>query len=181
MDSAGRSCCYGAAMGGPERCTCWTSTYDGEQAPWDGSLPQVRSSCCGDCASLPGSPERTKDDGAVWATVQRQATDGGAVFFCHRGEHGAQMRRRLCSVNDVDGRVSEPECDDYRPGQVDHERGMFRLLLDGSAAPVCAAWAALAAKRGWEPPWSSDSAPPPAPRWCTWTTLPMPPTPGATP
>jgi hypothetical protein len=154
-----RDCCIGAAFGGPERCTCWTNTYDAEQAPWDGSLPTVRSVCCGDCASRPDSPERVKQGGRVWESVKRQARFGGAPFFCHCGEGGGRMRRRLSSVNDVDGRVQAPEGDDYRPGSVRHEAGMFRLLSDGSAAPVCAAWAAMAKACGWVNPWD-DFLPP---------------------
>lgn len=148
---ADRPCCDGAANRGIRYCTCWRDELNGVQAPWNGTLPEVRPSCCGDCASLPDSPERTWDDGSRWDEVVRMARAGRGVFVCHRGTNGAEMLRMVRTVNTVDGRVTVPDGDAYRPAEVSAQGLEFSLLADGSPAPICAAFAALCRKHGHDP------------------------------
>jgi hypothetical protein len=137
-DAGDGMCCYGAAVFGPDRCTCWKAEHDVEQQPVVEGEPSVRPSMCADCAFRPGSPERSGDeryehagdddiDELVYAGVS-----GGALFFCHQG-----MRRRLRSVH-PSGVVVDCAVDAYAPLVV----GKVAYKADGTPADICAGFAA---------------------------------------
>ncbi|RYZ28206.1 MAG: hypothetical protein EOP01_06790, partial [Propionibacteriaceae bacterium] len=80
-------CCYGTAVYGPERCTCWQEVLDvPEQAPLQRELPTpTRSRLCGDCAFRPDSPERTGVEHAGHDVEDLDDVVAGGAFFCHDG------------------------------------------------------------------------------------------------
>lgn len=138
LPDAGESrCCMGAAMFGPERCTCWVDVV--EPAP-AGPLrldlsPEVAPEMCFDCAFRPGSPERSGDpsyenstDGAVDSLVRQPQP-----FFCHQG-----MPRVVRTVHEPTGTTVELPPSRYVPVIQDG----VPFQADGTPGRVCAGWAA---------------------------------------
>lgn len=140
-DAGGGMCCYGAAVYGPERCTCWEPEYDLEQADPDptamallaaGVQPSTRSRMCGDCAYRPGSPEKRgapDHDGDPDALEEFAAV---SRFWCHQGMR-RPVRLRHPSGTAVDGHPAA-----YAPPVVD----AVPYRADGSPGELCAGWAA---------------------------------------
>lgn len=125
-------CCIGAAVYGPQKCTCWQPVLDVEQAEVvEGPMPQ-REKCCGDCAYRHGSPER--DGGFVEEALLDLPGQPGRVFACHQG-----MRRVVAWRHPV-GLELPAGTGDYRPPR-DAAGRAYRA--DGSPADLCAGWAAL--------------------------------------
>lgn len=64
-DAGQGTCCIGAAVMGPEHCTCWVPVYDADQQEITPGLPlpPVPVQMCATCAYKPSSPERRGDDG----------------------------------------------------------------------------------------------------------------------
>lgn len=92
----GGTCCYGAGVYGPDRCTCWREVYDLTQEPIREDLvallaagiePVTRRRMCAGCAYRPDSPERRGDPRHVGDgdgdELERIA--GQARFWCHEG------------------------------------------------------------------------------------------------
>lgn len=132
-----QSCCYGAAIYGPARCTCWTPEYDRPQSDaTDAAAPEIIK-CCGDCAYRADSPERSGVSGyACSAEAEGELPDvaRGGFFFCHQG-----MRRVVAYVHSETGfRADIDHGDDYAPGS--HEGRP--ILANGDYAPLCAGFAA---------------------------------------
>lgn len=126
------SCCEGAVVYGPERCTCWEAVYDVEQA--DPILPvpegsiEVRHARCGDCAFKRGSAERS--DALVEEELIGLAV-AGTPFWCHTG-----MRRPVAYRHPKLGDVPSSS-DDWRPPQV----AGVPFKRDGTVGTLCAGWA----------------------------------------
>lgn len=142
----GGSCCYGAAMNGPQGCTCWRPVYDLEQQPLqDGlmPLPPVPVRLCATCAYRPGSPERTGTGGYEGDQVLLdELVATGSPFFCHQGVRRTLRLRHPAGV-EVDG----------HPGDYDPPIAAgFPWKADGTPADVCAGWLLLAAKAANVPP-----------------------------
>lgn len=131
-------CCYGAAVYGPDRCTCWVEVCDRPQAPAraDASnIGQPGDAPCSTCAYRPDSPERTGAahvDGDE-ATLRRLVAEG-RPFYCHAG-----MRHVVAYEHPSGARVDLPP---------EHATAAFRPLMvdgvpyqaDGTPALLCAGW-----------------------------------------
>jgi len=127
-------CCWGAALDGPARCTCWEPVFDVEQAPAvEGATPTAAETLCGDCAFRPGSPERA--DGWLRETLYELA-DRGEPFWCHRG-----MRRPAYWQHPA-GPTVPGSPDDWQPLTSDGTP----YQADGQPALLCAGWARRAAR-----------------------------------
>lgn len=130
-------CCYGEALGGAERCTCWTPVYDVDQAdPVPPSSPdgiQVRHALCGDCAFRKDSAERA-DEWSEEALLSLPAA--GEPFWCHDG------MRRPVRWEHPDGRTVAGSTADWRPAKV----GPVPFRADGRPGLLCAGWAARAVR-----------------------------------
>lgn len=145
-DAGGGACCIGAAVYGPERCTCWEPVYDLEQQPQvPGLLSTAQPTQCHDCAYRPGSPERNGDEGYKG---DQEALDDyvvrGAPFWCHQG-----MRHVVKWVHPSGMEVpGHPAA--YKPPVVieqavagdDSTRRPLALKADGTPADLCAGWVA---------------------------------------
>lgn len=120
-------CCYGSALEGPSRCTCWRPVYDVDQLPLRGGTVDARTVPCRDCAYRPDSPENR--DGESLPYGQHRT-----VFWCHQG-----MRRVVGWVH-PDGRYApaEPGCYDPPSAEGVH----VPLKADGTPADLCAGWLA---------------------------------------
>ena len=108
----GEPCCYGYAIHGPGRCTCWRPVHDLPQRKVKPAKPAVRARCCGDCAFRPDSPERNGVEGyqnnsqaEIDALVQ-----GSATFFCHQG-----TRRIIAYEHEPTGATIDAPPADYDP------------------------------------------------------------------
>lgn len=136
-------CCMGAAMYGPDRCTCWEPVYDLEQQPPDrDALTPIQQEMCPDCAYRPGSPERQDEHDAD--DLRRYTYPGPAMFFCHQG-----MRRPVKWVHPAGVEVAGDPAD-YRPPRDPESDRPYRA--DGQPAFLCAGWLArrlLALKETW--------------------------------
>lgn len=126
-------CCYGEALGGPERCTCWVPVYDIEQAiPVPPAGPkgiQVRGKLCGDCAFRNDSPERADE----WTEeVLLGLPAAGELFWCHDG------MRRPAHWEHPDGRTVPGSTADWRPAMI----GPMPFRASGEPGLLCAGWAA---------------------------------------
>lgn len=134
-DAGEGMCCIGAAMGGPERCTCWKAVHDHGQAEPQEGPPSIRAAMCGDCAFRKDSPERTGDR-RYQHSEEGEVDDlalGRGVFMCHQG-----MRRKLALVHPSGARV-QLDTDDYDPPVIDGRA----YKADGSPADLCAGfWSA---------------------------------------
>jgi hypothetical protein len=130
-------CCMGAAVYGPERCTCWEPIYDRPQQPPDEAAEgEAQPRPCRDCAYRPGSPERS---GAEHVTGDQGLLDSlvvnGRPFYCHAG-----MRRVLALVHGPTGVRVERGPDAYDPA-TGTDRRVYQA--DGQPALVCGGWLAL--------------------------------------
>lgn len=126
-DAGGGTCCYGAPVYGPDRCTCWAAVYDLEQAAPVPAVQETRPTMCDDCAYRPGSPERLGDEDHLLGLPAR-----GATFSCHDG-----MRSVVKWVHPSGAEVlGSPDA--YEPPVVD----AVPYRADGAPALLCAGWAA---------------------------------------
>lgn len=147
----GGTCCMGAAIYGPARCTCWKPIYDLEQAEVDkdavralaaGVTPTTRDTMCPDCAYRPNSPEKSGDEGYAGDsdTLEGLAARGDR-FWCHTG-----IRRPVKWVH-PSGIEIPGHAGNYMPPIVNN----VPYKADGSPAELCAGWdarrRALAASR----------------------------------
>lgn len=134
LPDTGGICCYGAAVYGPHRCTCWTPVYDVEQTDPMPDIPRVRpDGMCGGCAYRPGSPERQGDpEHAGDADTLEQLAATSVPFWCHDG-----IRRPVKLVHpsgvEIPGHAA-----DYDPPTV----GAVPFRANGRMAYLCAGWAA---------------------------------------
>lgn len=138
----GGCCCYGAAVYGAQRCTCWEPIYDRVQQPLAPAEPRVRATACADCAYRPDSPERAGAKGyAGDAETLDELVDAGQPFYCHQGIR-RPVRLRHPAGLEIDG----------HPAAYDAPmRDRVPYRADGTPADVCAGWAARAAKAGTRP------------------------------
>jgi hypothetical protein len=149
-DAGDRMCCYGAAMGGPGRCTCWTEVYDHPQTDPDplavqllaaGIHPVTRRSPCHDCAYRPDSPERTGDERFQGDEEFLQGiVERGERFWCHQGIRMVVALRHPAGVE-----IPVPP-GGYRPARVD----AVPYRADGTPAEICGGWAARRRALGFE-------------------------------
>lgn len=144
-DAGEGMCCYGAAIHGKDRCTCWEPVYDLEQQPVVPGLPlpPIPVQMCADCAFRPGSPERRGEEGfAGNPDLLDELVTGGQPFFCHQG-----IRRPVAwrhpSGAEIPGHPGgyEPPIKDSVP-----------YKADGSPANVCAGWLLRRVKEVYKPP-----------------------------
>lgn len=151
LPDTGGTCCYGAAVYGPHRCTCWVEVYDLEQTPPDeqtvtflsaGIRPNTRRSMCPDCAYRPKSPERTGDEGYEGDAEDLEMFARSSRFYCHSGMR-RPVRLRHPSGVEIDGHPAA-----YRPPIVDG----VPYRADGTPGELCAGWdarrRAIAASEG---------------------------------
>ena len=131
-DAGGGACCTGAAMGGPQRCTCWVPVYDLEQQePRPGPM-DVRTSRCGDCAYLKNSPEARGEDGYQGGPEDLdEMVRDGSPFACHQGIR-RPVKYRHPSGTEIPGHPAA-----YDPPVI----GGVPYKADGSPADLCAGWA----------------------------------------
>lgn len=151
-------CCMGAAVYGPDRCTCWTEVYDRPQAePRTDLHPGVQTKMCGDCACRPDSPERNDDQRYGHAGDMEEILAGDRPFWCHEGMRALAGYRHpdgtvvtLDEINQVAAsleRTGPPfplAADDYKPPIVDG----VPYQADGTPGLVCGGWAAHRLARG---------------------------------
>jgi len=124
-------CCMGAAVYGPERCTCWTEELDRERSEHVFAGPvQIRPTMCHDCAFRHDSPERTGDPRYSGDIERIAASDH--TFFCHEGM--AKVKAYHHDQSDV---TVLPKGDAYRP----HHSGETPLQADGRPAMMCCGYA----------------------------------------
>lgn len=138
-------CCYGAAMFGPHRCTCWDEVYDLEQQPPDpkyqrwlnaGITLTVRDGMCLDCAYRPNSPERSGDTTYLGGNPgELDDIARGREFMCHEG-----MRRVLKWVHRKTGDEYPAHPGSYRPPFVPSGELDIPYKADGTPGDVCAGW-----------------------------------------
>jgi hypothetical protein len=143
MPDAGKGmCCDGAALFGPNRCTCWEPVYDLDQADPDplavkllaaGIDPVTRARPCDDCAYRVDSPER---QGSPEVAGDQELLDeivaSGERFWCHQGIR-RPVRWRHPSGVEVPGSPVN-----YDPPRLDG----VPYQANGQPAEVCAGWAA---------------------------------------
>jgi hypothetical protein len=131
-DAGNGTCCYGAAIYGPDRCTCWEPVYDEDQAPIITRLPKVRKGACEDCAFRTGSPERRGDASVAGSEAELyRLVSTGQPFFCHQG-----MRRPVAWRHPAGVEIPGDPAN-YRPSIVNG----VPYKADGAPADVCAGWA----------------------------------------
>lgn len=126
-DAGEGGCCMGAAVYGPDRCTCWEPVYDQEQHEVVQSEPIPRSKPCDDCAFRSDSPESNGDDRyEPYEFTPKQA------FFCHGG-----MRRIVAYRHPTGVSVPADTEDRWKPPQI----GNVVFKASGEPAEICAGWA----------------------------------------
>lgn len=131
---AALSCCIGAAVYGPGRCTCWEPVFECEQlAAADGPIVAAPAKCA-DCAYRPGSAERADEYTAEILLLD--LPQRGEQFWCHQG-----MRRPVAYVHPQLGTMPGDSAD-WQPLIA---AGTPRKA-DGTPALLCAGWSALRAK-----------------------------------
>lgn len=123
-------CCYGVAVYGPGRCTCWEDVYDTVQLPEVVPFPETetRSTRCSDCAFRKDSPERAEE--LVEEELLGLAVSG-TPFWCHDG-----MRRPVAYRHPVLGEVPADPADWRPPIRPDG----IPLRRDGRPGLLCAGW-----------------------------------------
>lgn len=130
-DAGEGACCIGAAMFGPDRCTCWEPVYDMEQVTPDLTIPGTgRADMCADCAFRPDSPERNGADGYAHNDpdeLDRIVGPAGGVFFCHQG-----IRRPIKWVHPSGAEVAGSPSN-YDPPIVKN----VPFKADGTPADIC--------------------------------------------
>jgi hypothetical protein len=130
-DAGDGICCAGAAMFGPQRCTCWTPVFDLEQQQPKPGTMAARSSMCPDCAYRGGSPERRGEDGYQGdedSLGEMVAT--GSPFVCHQGMR-KPARYRHPSGAETAGHPAA-----YEPPVIDG----VAYKADGTPADLCFGW-----------------------------------------
>lgn len=132
-DAGEGACCYGAAVYGKDRCTCWAAVYDLDQQKITPGmpLPRVPVRMCQDCAFRPGSPERQRAEGyAGDPEFLDELVTTGDLFACHQG-----IRRPVKWVHPSGAEVpGHPAA--YAPPIV---KGI-PYKADGSPADICSGW-----------------------------------------
>lgn len=136
-DAGQGACCMGAAVYGPNGCTCWVRVHDLDQAPPDTSIaPTSRPTMCGDCAFRPDSPERTGAENAAHDADDLDIlVQGDAQFWCHQG------MRLVTAQRHPSGAVKEQPAGErlaYDPPIVDG----VPYKADGTPGDLCAGQAA---------------------------------------
>lgn len=140
LPDAGRgTCCMGAAVYGPQRCTCWVPVHDLEQQPikpgWP--MPPVPLKMCGDCAYRPRSPERQGEAGyAGDEDLLEDLVTSGKPFYCHAGI------RRIATLRHPSGAEVPGHPGAYDPPILAN----VPYKADGTPANLCAGWLLRAAK-----------------------------------
>jgi len=141
-DAGEGACCIGAAVYGPDRCTCWTEEHDLEQQPPQADLlplPPVPVRMCADCAFRPNSPERTGVAGYQGDADSLDAlVASGEPFWCHQG------MRKVARLRHPSGAVIDGHPAAYDPPIV----GSVPYKADGTPGNVCAGWLLRRAKAG---------------------------------
>jgi hypothetical protein len=134
-DAGQGACCMGAAVNGPNACTCWVPVFELEQDPPRVALPPagVRpGGMCGDCAYRPNSPERQGDpDHLADADELDRIVWQGQRFFCHDG-----MNRPTHYVHEPTGITHAGHPANYCPPIVDGQP----YRADGQPGFTCAGW-----------------------------------------
>lgn len=128
-------CCWGDALDGAERCTCWEPVFDCDQAtpqpPTSLDDIHTRPHPCGDCAFRKDSPERAD----TWAEEELlNLAPAGETFWCHDG------MRRPTHWQHPDGRTIAGSDADWQPAIL----AGIPYRADGRPGLLCAAWAARA-------------------------------------
>jgi NAD-dependent dihydropyrimidine dehydrogenase PreA subunit len=128
LPDTGDICCIGAAVYGPQRCTCWEPVFDLEQQEPTRGLPvTIRPEMCHDCAFRKGSPELSDE-------VEREDLLGmsdQALFFCHQGIRRPLEHRHPSGITIPGvGRDYQPPIVGFRP-----------YKADGTPADICAGYA----------------------------------------
>lgn len=132
-DAGEGACCMGAAVYGPQRCTCWVECFDKRQRKPRAGSPDLRTTQCDDCAYRADSPERRGD--ATYAgdpEMLDQIVANGERFYCHQGIRRPLKLRHPSGV-EIDGHPGA-----YAPPIVDG----VPYRANGSPAAICAGWAA---------------------------------------
>lgn len=132
LPDTGGTCCWGAAVYGPERCTCWTTVYDRPQAAPDTSIcTATRSRMCDGCAYRPGTAANQR-----FADQLDTLAGTADVFWCHDGA------RQVVRFDHPSGVIAWPTID---PDNPPHDP----LIVDGvyydasgEPARVCSGWSA---------------------------------------
>ncbi len=132
-------CCVGAAMRGPQGCTCWVPVYDLEQAEPIPARPVPRPAPCADCAYRPDSPEQRGESHVNGdADELERILRGDIPFHCHDGIRRPLRHEHRSDEGPWTGAVVEGSAADYCPPIIDG----VPYRADGSPAFVCAGWAA---------------------------------------
>ncbi len=132
-DAGEGTCCMGAAMFGPERCTCWQPVYDLDQAQPVEAAPSTRAAPCEDCAFRADSPERQGEPGYAGSEAELdRLVATGQPFFCHQGI------RRPITWRHPTGTEIPGDPANYQPPIIVG----VPYRADGTPAEVCAGWAA---------------------------------------
>lgn len=135
-DAGEGMCCPGAAMFGPDRCTCWVPVYDLAQQPLQPlqagqPVPPDPLKMCADCAYRPGSPERRGEDGYQGdADGLDDMVASGQPFACHQGIR-RPVKWRHPSGAEVPG---------HPAGYAPPIRDGIPYKADGTPANLCAGW-----------------------------------------
>jgi len=139
---AGYGCCYGTALHGSDRCTCWVPVYEEPQLPPRTDEP---SSCmprmCGSCAFRPGSPERTGSEKAAsdWDDLLG-LVHAGKPFWCHDG-----LRTPVAYLHppSMTWLVVEDTMHFDAPQVRDDHGVLTPYRADGRPGDLCAGWTAM--------------------------------------
>jgi len=134
-------CCYGAAVYGPGRCTCWVPVLEYAQEPMRATDPTpTMPARCSDCAFRRDSPERS---GHEQAGADEDDLDelvaSGRPFYCHDG-----MQRPAGWVHPPSLTVIGPRPGDelaWQATYADGPHGRRPHRADGRPAALCAGWA----------------------------------------
>lgn len=134
------TCCMGAAVYGPNRCTCWVPVFDLEQADIDqdavralaaGVAPNIRERMCPDCAYRPNSPEKSGDGTYVGdADTLEGLALRGERFWCHQGV------RKPVAWRHPSGAEIPGHDGGYEPPIINN----VPYRADGTPAELCAGW-----------------------------------------
>ena len=129
-------CCAGAAMNGPDRCTCWVPVYSKVQRELSPEVePGVRPEQCEDCAYRHDSAEMQDERAENLSAI----TDSDEhPFWCHQG-----MRYEVGWRHPLGMYVEAPRDDvgaiaSWAPPR----RNGVPFKASGLPADKCAGWAA---------------------------------------
>lgn len=130
-DAGEGACCAGAAMFGPQRCTCWEPVFNLEQQEPGPGFMSARSEMCIDCAFRAGSPERRGEDGYAGDAESLDAmVAAGSPFACRQGMR-KPLRYRHPSGAEV---AAHPAA--YEPPVIEG----VAYKADGTPADLCGGW-----------------------------------------